>query len=531
MKLMVISIVLLIFSSTLLNANVQKVAVLDFEPQERAVRTVANQMMDARRGDFTVILRDYPQFELIDQNQASRLVSNLGLSSIKNITSTQAGVIGQELGADILIWGTISDLSATEIRVLANVMNVRSSSISQLTFNLRKRSADRQQGLKTELIDKIGELAGGELIRLFNIGEQQLSTNNYTGARDTFMRIVNIDPTNIDAFFYLGYIKFMINDYENSEYYYQRGLELNPEDERILNNLAETQRLSRKYEDAIVTLRRLAEIKPDEMVWFRIGNIYAEMNFIYEAIEAFEEALELNPEFERAHYRLGVLQFDNNYFRESISHLEFISERYPEDDLINRKLTAAYLRTGQLDNAIVNYRNQIERDPQNTTAYLNLAGSYRTLERNQEALQTLNQLLAFEENNPTVYIRLADVKIAMNNLNQAENDANKAISLNPNVYEPYMLLSQIYQIRGYSKYETFLTLEEQARTAYGAEADRLISERDNARNEANQLFNRADQYLDSAGARTSEPSVTRDITTRKQLLGQLITETRPTFFD
>lgn len=531
MRLILLSVVLLIVSSALVATTVQKVAILDFEPQERAVRTVANQMMDARRGDFSVILGDCTEFEMIDQNQASRQLSNLGLSSIKNITSTQAAEIGQQLGADILIWGTISDLSSTEIRVLANVMNVRSRSISQLTFNLRKRSADRQQGLRSELIDKIAELAGGEMVRLFNIGEQQLNANNFTAARDTFVRIITIDPTNMDAYFYLGYIKFMLNDYESSEDYYLRGLEINPDEERILNNLAETQRLARKYEEAIATLGHLVELNPDDMIWFRIGNIYSDMNYYYEAVEAYENALELNPDFDRAHYRLGVMQFDNDYFRESIPHLEFISEKYPEDDLISRKLTAAYLRTGRLDNAIVNYRNQIDRDPHNTTAYLNLAGAYRTLERNQEALETLNQLRSIDGNNPTVFIRLADVKIAMNNLSQAENDANQAISLNPDLYEPYMLLSQIYQVRGYSRYETFLTLEEQARTAYGSEADRLVADRDRARNEANELFIRADQYLDSAATKTGEPSVARDITTRKQLLSQLIAETRRTFFD
>ena len=530
LKIMLLSIALLMMSGMLL-ANVQKVAVLDFEPQERAVRTIANQMVDARRGDFATIFRDYPQFELLDINRANRLLSDLGLSSVRYLTSTQAAEIGEQLQAHIVVWGTVSDLSSTEIRILANVMNVRSKSINQLTFNLRKRSADRQNGLKTELIDKIEGLAGGEIIRFFNIGEQQLTASNFSGARDTFLRVVNIDPDNIDAYFYLGYIAFMVSDYERSEDYYLRGLEINPEDERVLNNLAETQRLAGKPAEAVNTLIRLTEYNDDEMIWFRIGNLYAEMNLIYEAIESFETALEKNPDFERVHYRLGVIQFDNNHFRESIPHLEYISNRYPEDDLITRKLTNAYLRTGQLDNAIVNYRNQIERDPRNVTAYLNLAGAYRTLERNQEALQTLNNLQAFEADNPTVFIRLADVKIAMGNLNQAENDANRAVGLNPDTYEPYMLLSQIYQIRGYSKYEEFITLEEQARTAFGSEADRLVAERDRAKNEANQLFIRANGYLDNAGSKTTEPSVVRDIGNRKQLLGQLIEETRRTFFD
>jgi tetratricopeptide (TPR) repeat protein len=515
----------------MLTATVQKIAVLDFEPQERAVRTTASQMLHPRRGDFTTLLDEHPQFELIDLKAANKAVSDLNLSSIRNISSSQAVEIGNSLEADIVIWGTVSDVSDTEVAVLANVMNVRSGTVNQLRFNLRKRTDDRQQGLKVELIDKISEMAGGEIDRLFSIGEQQLTARNYTGARDTFERIVNIDPQHLDAYFYLGYIKYMLNDYEMSEDYYLRALEIDPDNERVLNNLAETQRLGGKQEEAIATLRQLAGINDDEMIWFRIGNIYSDLNYLYEAIEALEKSLEINPEFERAHYRLGILHFDNNHYREAIPHLEFISEFNPEDDLINKRLTTAYLRTDQLDQAIIKYQNQIERDPQNTTAYLNLSGAYRTLERNQEALNTLNKLLEIEKDNPTVYIRLADAKLALNRLSEAENDANKAITLDQDMYESYMILSQIYQVRGYEEYEKFIRLEEEARGAYGSEADRLVSERDRAKNRANDLFTRANQYLDTASTKTAEPSINRDITSRKQLLNQLIEETKRTFFD
>jgi len=530
-RIIILSALMLALASMLMAQTVQKVAVLDFEAEERSVRTLANQIMDARRGDFGTIFDDYDQYELIDPRQVSRTLSDMNLESVRYIASAQAAEIGENLEADIVIWGTISDHSSTEIRVLANVMSVRTRTINQLRFNVRKRSADRRDGLKVELVDKIAELAGGQLNRLFEIGEQQVSANNYTAAGDTYRRIIEMDPQNLDAYFYLGYIEFMLNDYQSSEDYYKRGLQIDPENERILNNLAETQRLAGNYDDAIETLRDLARIKPSEVVWFRIGNIYAETNRLYDAIDAFERSLEIDPDYERSHYRLGVLLFDNDMTRESIPHLEYILERHPEDDLINRKLTSAYLRTGQLEQAITRYQNQIERDPQNVSAYLNLAGAYRTLERNSQALQTLETLMQFEENNPTVYIRMADVKIAQGNLNAAERDAQRAIELDPDLYESYMILSQIYQIRGYNEYEKFLNLEEEARGAFGSEANRLVAERDEARNEANSLFTTADQYLDMAAQRTGEPTVTRDITNRKQLLSQLIDETRRTFFD
>jgi tetratricopeptide (TPR) repeat protein len=531
LRTIMIAMLLVLAAATLFSATTQTIAIIDFEPEERSARTITGQMLHARRGDFVSTFGDYPQYELMSLGDGRDALKAQGLSSVSNLSRQDASEIGNRLEADIVLWGTVSDASSTEIRMIANVLNVRSGSISQLRFNLPKKSADRRNALKTQLIDNIAEIAGGELIRLFEIGEQQLSTQNYNSAYDTFSRVVEIDPENLEAFFYLGYIQFLLNDFSQSVYYYERALELDPEDERILNNIAESLRRDGRYEDAIAYLRQLAELSPDELIWFRIANLYLDMSLPYEAMEALNEALELNPEYERAHYRLGVLLFDNEFIPESIEHLEFVAERDPEDDLINRKLTAAYMRTGQLDQAIVNYQNQIERNPDNTTAYLNLAGAYRTLERNEEALQALNKLLEIDQQNPTVYIRMADVLISLGRLDDAERRANAAMNLDPDLYEPYMLLSQIAQIRGYSRYETFIDVDERAREAYGSEANRLISQRDSARNDANNFFTASKNHLETAQTKTNEASIIRDINARKQVLNQLIEETKPTFFD
>ncbi len=520
-----------LFLIALLSASTQRVAVLDFEPEDRASRNITNQMMNARRGDFVSIFAKYSQYELINLDQAKRTLSDMGISGVRYITSHQAAEIGEKLNADVVIWGSVSDVSATEVRILSNVMSVRSKSINQESFNAGKKSSDRQNAIQSRVVDKVAEFAGGELLRLFQIGEQHLNTQNYSSARDSFMRIVEIDPNNLEGYFYLGYIAFMVNDFEQSEEYYLKGLALDPQDDRILNNLAETQRRAGKHEDAIENLKTLAEFKEDEQIWFRIANLYLDINDTFDAIEALKKSIEINPEYERSQYRLGILLFDNDYIPESIPHLEFSAERFPEDDLLNRKLTTAYMRTGKLDQAIQNYISQIDRNPKNESAYLNLAGAYRTKDMNKDALEVLKRLEKISQENHTVYIRMADVNIALGNLDEAEKNAQKAIAIDESVYEPYLMMSQIFQIRAYTKYEKFLELDEKAKTAYGAEADALVSQRDKTKNESHELFVKAGEFLDNTLKRTDEPSVRRDVSGRRTLLNQLIEETKRTFFD
>lgn len=530
-RILIASCMLLLILSTALAQAPQKVAVLNFEPEERAARTAANQIMHPRRGDFNALFDEYEQYQMIDQNTVNNALSSLGVTSVRYLTSQMAGDIGRELEADILIWGTVTEVSPTEVRMLANIMSVRSQNINQLRFNIRKRSSERIPVIRRELIEKISEFAGGEITRLFDIGGQQINSQNFSGARRSFQRIVEIEPDNVDAWFYLGYIAFMMRDYDASVEYCEAGLDIAPNDVRILNNMVEALLLVNRYDCAINALKRMADIETDEIVWLRIAEVYFEINDYYQAVASLRKALEINPESERAHHSLGVALFDNNEIEESIPHLQFIAEKRPEDDLINRKLTAAYMRTGKLDEAIANYRQQIERNPQNITAYLNLAGALRTKEQNREVLETLNRLLEIEKDNPTVYIRLSDVHISLNNLAEAEKNAEKARSLDSSLYEPYTLMAQVNQIRGYAKYEAFLDYEEKAKTAFGTEADNLIERRNRARSEAHELFQQADRQLVAALEHTTVPSIEREINSRRQLLEQLINETRRTFFD
>ncbi len=529
-KLAICAIILFLFGS-LIAQEPQRVAVLNFEPEERAARTQANNLMHARRGDFINIFDELDQYKLIDQGRVNDALTDFGISDVRNLNSAMAAQLGEELEADILVWGSISDVSATESRIIANIMSVRSQNINQVRFNARKRRNDRRDDLETELVQKIGELTGGEINRLFDIGEQQLDSENYTAARQTFERIVQIEPQNSEALYFLGYLTFMLDDYESSVDYCEAALEISPDDTRVLNNLVEALIQVGRHTCAITTLEQLAQVDQDETAWLRIAEIYFDIHDEYMATDALRKAVEVNPESEEARYRLGVVLFDNHEIEESIPHLEYIAELNPEDDLINRKLTSAYLRTDQLGSAIESYRRQIERNPENVTAYLNLAGALRTKDNNEEALEALNKLADIERDNPTVFIRLADVHLALDNMDEADRYAQRAQQLDPENHEPYALLAQINQVRGYQQYEDFLEYEKKAQDAFGAEANRLIDMRDQARSQANQLFQQADQHLTSALQYAPGPPVVRDIEARKNMLERLISETRSTFFD
>jgi cytochrome c-type biogenesis protein CcmH/NrfG len=93
------------------------------------------------------------------------------------------------------------------------------------------------------------------------------------------------------------------------------------------------------YKD--LTLQTPYEIEP----WFRLGNIYAQTNRLDGAVEAYQEALLIEPENTKVLHNLGVIQLRQaaNTFLEMRQHTE-------ENDPLG-------LRAGHAVNSIVNLIN------------------------------------------------------------------------------------------------------------------------------------------------------------------------------
>ena len=93
------------------------------------------------------------------------------------------------------------------------------------------------------------------------------------------------------------------------------------------------------YSDAEKFLKRTLNLKKTAYIFYIYGNVQSKLKNYTQAIEAFKNALNLNPKFSEAY---------NN-------------------------LANAYKLINQIDDAIINYNNSIKQDKKNLTAYFNLA--------------------------------------------------------------------------------------------------------------------------------------------------------------
>ena len=181
MKKIILSILISLVFSSILLAGIQKVAILDFSNSDRESDYVSKAMM---KRDFSTVFKEFEDIELISIKKSDKVFKASGITNLSYAGSEDIAGMGSELGADVVIWGTVSWKSGTIFKVIAKIYSMQSSEVSSISFNVEKKSKLRQQTILEELIPKIQKLGAGEIEKLLNIGVQHFSSKNYTSAEE-----------------------------------------------------------------------------------------------------------------------------------------------------------------------------------------------------------------------------------------------------------------------------------------------------------------------------------------------------------
>ncbi|KQC06581.1 MAG: hypothetical protein APR54_07055 [Candidatus Cloacimonas sp. SDB] len=506
---------------------VENVAVLTFDKKDRASDYVANSMVTR---DFKDIFKDYDNFDLINQKDVNKVIKKSGFTNLFYLGKDDIASLGNELGADILIWGTVTSITNSEFKVDAKILSVKSQDVTAVNFNVQKDSNQRKIAIKNNLISRMQEFSAGEVEKLISIAMQHYNSENLTSAQESFEAVLEMEPNNIEATFYLGLIGYNLRDLDTAESFYLKALELDPDNNTIKNYLSRVYLDQSRNDEAVSLLSEIAEDTQDILVWMRIGKIYSEMEYYDEAQAAFEKAIEIDPEYCNSYLEIGYLFFEQNYYDEAIPYLERTAKSFPDDDDVQKKLADCYKRTGKLDSAIQQYKDILAEQPDNIRAYMNLANAYMATSKFKETIEIADVLKEKIPEDPKVYILYASSFSSLKQYTKAENNALKALEIDPELYQPYRILSDIYFAKGYEKYEEYLALDEKAQNAYGTEADELVDERDNVKMIANSNFTQAKQYLEEVPKFTENSSELKYIKSRMSTIEQLLKATQKDFF-
>ncbi|MBC8237324.1 MAG: tetratricopeptide repeat protein [Helicobacteraceae bacterium] len=117
------------------------------------------------------------------------------------------------------------------------------------------------------------------------------------------------DENNEEILFKIAYILQQSGDNNEALKYYKDALSLDKKNEVVHNAMASLYRANAEYTSAKIHLKASLDIDPDNPItYYNYGNLLVDMESKEEAMQMYEKALELNPEFSEAQKELDKLQ-------------------------------------------------------------------------------------------------------------------------------------------------------------------------------------------------------------------------------
>lgn len=138
-----------------------------------------------------------------------------------------------------------------------------------------------------------------------NIGASSFALGQYKEAVDAYRTAIRLDDDNAEIQYALGLTFNKLNRIEEEILAYRRALTLRPDHAASLEKLGMALFKKARYHEAAAAFEQLKIYRPDAKTFNYLGESLIEINKNEEAIEALNNALGYNPDFEKARYNIG----------------------------------------------------------------------------------------------------------------------------------------------------------------------------------------------------------------------------------
>jgi tetratricopeptide (TPR) repeat protein len=180
------------------------------------------------------------------------------------------------------------------------------------------------------------------LTELYEEAKRLFEEGKYYEAEPLLKEVLEINANYADVLNKLGVISHLKGDPQEAVTHFRKALQLNPLYTEASLNLAITYNDLGEFEKAQETFSLAAQVAhptPEALdpfiagklanEHFKLGNLYLDFRLNDEAIEEFQKALKLAPNFPDVHTKLGIALRNNDQYEEAILHFSNAKEVNP----------------------------------------------------------------------------------------------------------------------------------------------------------------------------------------------------------
>jgi tetratricopeptide (TPR) repeat protein len=197
-----------------------------------------------------------------------------------------------------------------------------------------------------------------------------------------------------------------------------------------------------KYDDAIQAFDKAIQINPQyEAAWFLKGAALNRRGMYDDAIQAYDKAIEISPRNESVWHGKGITLGNLDKFDEAIQAFDTAIEINPKNDVGWYLKGAALDQQGKYDEALQAIDKAIEINPQNADTW-NLKGMVLDdLGRSDEAIQAYDNSTQIDPQNADAWYYKGEALYWLKKYNEAIQACDRVIDINPQDADAWYLKS------------------------------------------------------------------------------------------
>lgn len=162
------------------------------------------------------------------------------------------------------------------------------------------------------------------------------------------------------------------------------------------------------------------------------GNKYFDANATEKAIEAYKQAIKLNPDLAEAYFKLGISYTLIENEKDALQVADTKPTPTPTKSKKGKKEEEKVAVTDSdkaFENAVKAYEKIIDKDPKNDVAQFNLGRSYNKLNKDKEAEKALRQAAKLKPEDSEYQTEFGAILVKLANYDEAVTVLKKAVSL------------------------------------------------------------------------------------------------------
>lgn len=192
-------------------------------------------------------------------------------------------------------------------------------------------------------------------------------TGNYADAVESYKKGLEAEPENVEILNSMGFSLFQLGKNDEAVASLEKALAIDPKHYKAHNNMALASIDMGELELAEIHYRESLAIEPQASIYNDLGYVLELQGMAEDAIEAYRNALELDPDSATSHYNLATHLARQNAYNDAEAHLR-AALKTRQDAKVYTGLGAVLWQQGKADEAVQTLQLAVKENPKHAAA-------------------------------------------------------------------------------------------------------------------------------------------------------------------